>query len=49
MNLYAVEYEHNGEPRQTIVRAESLFEAGRNLHPSISSRTYTVYLMGEAE
>jgi hypothetical protein len=47
MNIYAVEYSHDDEPRQILVKAESLFEAGRNLHPSIASRAYVIYLFSE--
>lgn len=48
MNLYAVEYEHNGEERRMLVTANSLFEVSQNLHPSIAGRAHLVYLMGDA-
>jgi hypothetical protein len=48
MNLYAVEYEHNGEQRRMLVKADSLWEVSQNMHPSIAGRAHLVYLMGDA-
>lgn len=47
MNMYAVEYQHNGEDRITYVNAESTYDAAQNLHPSIASRDFMIYLIGE--